>query len=163
MRLEYLMLADADKQGAGRQAKHLGHGARIVTFDRLPASSPTVIVAAVSATVEEAGEYLVELALLEPDGTREVIVSATGVVPSADEVEDARVPSGIGLSINLYRPFRIEGVHTIELRVGDFAADWSFVVRVDGALAQKRPSRQGASTPARRAKVSARTRSGSAG
>ena len=146
MRFEYLFLADAANSAADGKINVLGLGVRILTYSELPASSPLVIVGAVEATVEEAGDYALRVELFEPDGTIEELVNAAAKVTT--EVKDSRVPTGIGFTIALSRPFRQEGVHVIRATVANEVAQYAFVVR----------RREGAaSTPGDEATIAAAT------
>ena len=127
MRFEYLVLADAANRADNGKLNVLGMGARILTVERLPAAVPLAILAAVAASTDEAGEYPIELALEEPDGSRAVLVEMTGSVPSV--TEDARVPTGMGLTVALFRPFRIEGIYRITAKIGEETATYEFLVR----------------------------------
>ena len=126
MRFEYLFLADAANQAANGKMNVLGMGVRILTYAALPAASPLAIVGAVEAAVAEAGDYPLVVELVEPDGTVEEIVKATAKVPS--EVTDVRLPTGMGFTIALTRPFRKEGIHYIRASFGDQQASFAFAV-----------------------------------
>lgn len=128
MQVEYLTLADAANLGEGGKINILGLGTRLLNYEKLPGISPMVVLAAVSAMTTEAGDYPIELIIVEPDGTEETIVTTVGHVNN--EVEDSRVPTGIGMSVDILRPFRIEGVHSLRLTVGELKARYDFVVRV---------------------------------
>jgi hypothetical protein len=133
MRFEYLVLADAANRGVDGKINVLGLGVRILSYPSLPAASPLAIVGAVEAAVDEAGDYALLVKLVEPDGTVEEIVKASAKVPS--EVSDERVPTGIGFTIGLTRPFRLEGIHSIRASFGDQQASFAFVVRLVDAEA----------------------------
>ena len=139
MKFEYLLLADAAKNGPDGKLNVLGLGARIVTFESFPAGSPLTVLGSVTADASEAGEYDIEVAMVQPDGTREPMVQAKATVSS--EVEDARVPTGISFVLGFLRPFRIEGVHSFEARVGDVTARYDFLVRL-----RREPSSEPASS-----------------
>lgn len=128
MQIDFLTLADAANNGPDGKLNVLGLGARVLTYGSLPATSPLVVLAAASAGVEEAGEYAVAVAIVEPDGTRELLVESMGRVNA--EVVDARVPTGIGVVLNLFRPFRLEGVHRFEVRFGELTQTYEFLVRL---------------------------------
>lgn len=128
MKFEYLLLADAANNGPDGKVNVLGLGTRIVTFDRLPGGLPLTVLGSVAADASEAAEYDVEVAIVEPDGTREVMVQSKAAVSS--HVEDTRVPTGISFVLGFLRPFRIEGVHSFEARVGDVTARYDFLVRL---------------------------------
>ena len=128
MRLEFLSIADAANNAADGKLNALGLGTRIVNVTSLPAGMPLAIVGSVSASVEEAGEYDLDLLLVEPDGTEVPLVATRATVPS--EVMDSRVPTGAGFVVAWLATFRIEGVHMIRARFGDVHGGYDFVVRL---------------------------------
>lgn len=127
MQFEYLALADAANVGSDGKVNVLGMGARIISYERLPGSSPLALLALVTGLVDEAGEYPVLVELEEPDGTRERMIDAVASI-AADA--DPRVPTGISLVLNFSRPFRIGGLHTIHVRVGAVEQRYAFLVQV---------------------------------
>lgn len=157
MQFEYLALADAANVGSDGKVNVLGMGARIISYERLPGSSPLALLALVTGSVDEAGEYPVVVELEEPDGTRERMIDAVGVI-AADA--DPRVPTGISLVLNFSRPFRIVGLHTIHLRVGEIEQKYEFLVQILN-LAGGRDEASGRveeSAEGRRARPAARSR-----
>lgn len=128
MKFEYLLLADAANNGPDGKLNVLGLGTRIVTFESFPAGAPLTVLGSVAADASEAGEYDLEVSIVEPDGTRQPMVQARATVSS--QVEDARVPTGISFVLGFLRPFRIEGVHSFEARVGEVTARYDFLVRL---------------------------------
>jgi hypothetical protein len=135
VQFSYLQLASAANASENGTSNVLGLGTRILTYERLPAVSPLVIVGSVAADVSEAGEYPITVAVVEPDGTREELVNSIAKV-GADKT-DPRIPTGIGFAVEMVRPWRIEGVHRIEARVGDLEESYEFLV-------QRSPSASGA-------------------
>jgi hypothetical protein len=127
LQFEYLVLADAANNAPDGKVNVLGLGARIVTVERLPATLPLALLGLVSGSPEEAGDYEARVTLEEPDGTKETIVEFVGKL-NADA--DPRVPTGIGMLLNIVRPFRIAGIHRFEMTVGDLTSRYDLLVRM---------------------------------
>lgn len=128
MKFDFLSLADAANQTPDGKVNVLGLGARIVTFRSLPAAAPLVIIGSIAASREEAGHYTFRVFLKQPDGSQHLVVEFPGSITA--DVTDPRVPTGIGFTIGLSRPFTQEGVHHIISTIGDLEAEWVFAVRV---------------------------------
>ncbi len=128
MRFELLSLADAANNGPDGKLNVLGLGTRIVNLAGLPGGVPMVIVGSISAGLEEAGDYELDLRMVEPDGMEMPLIHSRAVVPA--EVDDSRVPTGAGFVVGFIGPFRIEGVHKIRVRFGELVGDYDFVVRL---------------------------------
>ena len=128
MKFEYLSLADAANNGPDGKLNVLGLGPRVLNLAALPGGVPLAIIGGVSAGIEEAGEYGLDLRLIEPDGTDVPLVSARALVPS--DVQDTRAPTGAGFVVAWFGPFRLEGLHRIHAQFGQATADYEFVVRL---------------------------------
>ncbi len=128
MQFEYLTIADAVSNGPDGKLNVLGLGVRIANVESLPADTPMTILGAVAASVDEAGTYEVEVSISAPDGSREVIAHGTAELSAT--LADPRVPTGLTFSIPGVRSFRIEGVHTLEARVGELTRTYELLVRV---------------------------------
>jgi hypothetical protein len=128
VQFEYLTIADSASTGEDGKVNALGLGVRIASFAKLPGTSSMAILASVSADVDEAGTYEIEVAMVEPDGSRQVIVQASAEVPA--DVADRRVPTGITFAVAGFRTFRMEGVHSFAARVGEVTRTYDFVVRL---------------------------------
>lgn len=131
MRFAFLQLADAASAGPEGKLNALGLGVRVLTFESLPATSPLAIIGSVEASVGEGGEYGLAVSLIEPSGLEVLLVQAKATV--VDDVADTRVPTGIGFSVGLLRPFEAEGVYAIRATVGPEVAEYLFVVRTGGS------------------------------
>ena len=123
-------MADALNLGPDGKLNVLGLGSRVLRLAHLPATTPLVVIMMVEADASEAAEYPLIVDLVEPDGTRENLVTATGEVPT--QMLDPRVPTGFGGSLDLgNRPFRIEGVYRLEATAGPAAAVYVFSVMLE--------------------------------
>lgn len=154
MQFEYLTIADAVNNGPEGKINALGMGARIANFESLPAQAAMTVLFAVSATVDEAGQYEVDVAIRAPDGSREMI--AHGPAELIREVADARVPTGLTFAVPSIRSFGTEGVHSIEVRVGELTRSYDFLVRIHDAAAPVASTPPRATASRRRVRVSQR-------
>jgi hypothetical protein len=128
MQIDFFLVADSANNGPEGKLNALGLGVRILNYERLPAVTPLALLLQVSAPTSEAGNVPVEIVLVEPDNTREILLSGTGQI-SSESVDD-RIPTGFGFNLGLVRPYRIEGVHRFEATVGQLTGQYEVLVRV---------------------------------
>ncbi|MFI5284595.1 MAG: DUF6941 family protein [Candidatus Dormibacterales bacterium] len=131
MRFEILSLADAANNAPDGKLNVLGLGIRIVNVPGLPAGMPLAVLGSVSAGPAEAGDYDLDVRMVEPDGTEVPLAQGRSTVPA--EVVEPRVPTGVGFVVGFGGPFRIEGLHVIRARFGKLVMDYEFVVRLQRA------------------------------
>ena len=128
MQIDYLVAAESANTGTEGTVNALGMGLRVLTYDKLPGTTTMTLILQASALSSEAGDFPVEIAIIEPDGTREVLVETQGTIPA--KVVDERVPTGFGVMLGITRPYRIEGLHRFEAKVGDLSREYTFIVRL---------------------------------
>jgi hypothetical protein len=147
MQFEYLVIADAASNGPEGKVNALGIGVRVVNLDHLPNQASMTILGSVSASLSEAGPYDVRVAMIAPDGSRDVLAQGLAEVPS--QVPDIRVPTGLAFGLPGVRTFNLEGVYTVEAQVGELIKTYEFVVRLVPKVAPPKPRRKNAPAKSR--------------